>query len=124
MQKRIIMCVLVYPKDETQKALLTSFLEEKNMDFDYNISDSETSNEYLQVLLKRADEITEILNKQEELLMNLIKKNESNILVYFGIYFLIVEELSKIWIIGAINAKEDPNKLLRRLTIVNIPKND
>ena len=55
MQKRIIMCVLVYPKDETQKALLTSFLEEKNMDFDYNISD----NEYLQVLLKRADEITE-----------------------------------------------------------------
>ena len=29
------------------------------MDFDYNISDSETSNEYLQVLLKRADEITE-----------------------------------------------------------------
>ena len=59
MQKRIIMCVLVYPKDETQKALLTSFLEEKNMDFDYNISDSETSNEYLQVLLKRANEITE-----------------------------------------------------------------
>ena len=29
------------------------------MDFDYNISDSETSNDYLQVLLKRADEITE-----------------------------------------------------------------
>ena len=67
--------------------------------------------------------LQKILNKQEELLMNLIK-NESNILVYFGIYFLIVEELSKIWIIGAINAKEDPNKLLKRLTIVNIPKND
>ena len=59
MQKRIIMCVLVYPKDKTQKALLTSFLEEKNMDFDYNILDSETSNEYLQVLLKQVDEITE-----------------------------------------------------------------
>ena len=59
MQKRIIMCVLVYPKDETQKTVLTSFLEEKNIDFDYNISDSETSNEYLQVLLKRANEITE-----------------------------------------------------------------
>ena len=59
MQKRIIMCVLVYPKDETQKTVLTSFLEEKNIDFDYNISDNETSNEYLQVLLKRADEITE-----------------------------------------------------------------
>ena len=29
------------------------------MDFDYNISDSETSNDYLQVLLKRANEITE-----------------------------------------------------------------
>ncbi len=29
------------------------------MDFDYNISDSETSNEYLQVLLKRSNEITE-----------------------------------------------------------------
>ena len=53
------MCVLVYPKDETQKTVLTSFLEEKNIDFDYNISDSETSNEYLQVLLKRVDEITE-----------------------------------------------------------------
>ena len=53
------MCVLVYPKDETQKALLTSFLEEKNMDFNHNISDNETSNEYLQVLLKRVDEITE-----------------------------------------------------------------
>ena len=53
------MCVLVYPKDETQKTVLTSFLEEKNIDFDYNISDSETSNEYLQVLLKRANEITE-----------------------------------------------------------------
>ena len=59
MQKRIIMCVLVYPKDETQKTVLTSFLEEKNIDFYYNISDSETSNEYLQVLLKRANEITE-----------------------------------------------------------------
>ena len=53
------MCVLVYPKDETQKTVLTSFLEEKNIDFDYNISDSETPNEYLQVLLNRANEITE-----------------------------------------------------------------
>lgn len=41
---------------------------------------------------------------------------------HFGIYFLIVEELSKIWIIGVINAKEDPNKLLRRLIIINIPQ--
>ena len=53
------MCVLVYPKDETQKALLTSFLEEKNMDLTIIFQIVRLLIEYLQVLLKRADEITE-----------------------------------------------------------------
>ena len=47
-----IMCVLVYPKDETQK----SFLEEKDIDFDYE-EPRATPNEYLKLLENRIDEI-------------------------------------------------------------------
>ena len=39
---------------------------------------------------------------------------------HFCIYFLVVEELSKIWIIGIINTKQDPNRLLRRISVLNL----
>ncbi|WP_460484932.1 type II toxin-antitoxin system RelE/ParE family toxin [Capnocytophaga sp. HP1101] len=39
---------------------------------------------------------------------------------HFCIYFLVIEELSKVWIIGVMNAKQDPNRLLRRLSVLNL----
>jgi len=51
-----IMCVLVYPKNEAQKSALTSFLEERDIDFDYE-EPRATPNEYLKLLENRIDEI-------------------------------------------------------------------
>ncbi|GJH40513.1 hypothetical protein RCZ04_10630 [Capnocytophaga sp. HP1101] len=45
--------VLVYPKDDLQEAILTSFLQEKNIAFD----EGAPTDEYLQVLTARANEI-------------------------------------------------------------------
>ena len=45
--------VLVYPKDESQEAILTSFLKEKNIAFD----ESFLAGEYLEELTARADEV-------------------------------------------------------------------
>ena len=50
------MCVLVYPKNEAQKSALTSFWEEKDIDFDYE-EPRATPNEYLKLLENRIDEI-------------------------------------------------------------------
>ncbi|WP_315052028.1 hypothetical protein [Capnocytophaga leadbetteri] len=50
------MCVLVYPKNEAQKSALTSFLEERDIDFDYE-EPRATPNEYLKLLENRIDEI-------------------------------------------------------------------
>ena len=39
---------------------------------------------------------------------------------HFAIYFVVVEDLFKIWIIGVINQKDNPNKLERRISILNL----
>ena len=39
---------------------------------------------------------------------------------HFAIYFVVVEDLFKIWIIGVINQKDNPNKLERRISVLNL----
>ena len=39
---------------------------------------------------------------------------------HFAIYFVVVEALFKIWIIGVINQKDNPNKLERRISVLNL----
>ena len=39
---------------------------------------------------------------------------------HFAIYFIVVEDLFKIWIIGVINQKDNPNKLERRISVLNL----
>ena len=39
---------------------------------------------------------------------------------HFTIYFVVVEDLFKIWIIGVINQKDNPNKLERRISVLNL----
>ena len=39
---------------------------------------------------------------------------------HFAIYFVVIEDLFKIWIIGVINQKDNPNKLERRISVLNL----
>ena len=39
---------------------------------------------------------------------------------HFAIYFVVVEDLFKIWIIGVINQKDNRNKLERRISVLNL----
>ena len=39
---------------------------------------------------------------------------------HFAIYFVVVEDLFKIGIIGVINQKDNPNKLERRISVLNL----
>ena len=39
---------------------------------------------------------------------------------HFAIYFVVVEDLFKIWIVGVINQKDNPNKLERRISVLNL----
>ena len=39
---------------------------------------------------------------------------------HFAIQFVVVEDLFKIWIIGVINQKDNPNKLERRISVLNL----
>ena len=39
---------------------------------------------------------------------------------HFAICFVVVEDLFKIWIIGVINQKDNPNKLERRISVLNL----